>query len=144
MPDGADDVYLDHDEYPESDEHRLALKIAGEINFSQSFSLLLGAGGFYGWVDYDLLSEIYNSSTTNYDEKMSADGTRWGVCASLGGSIKAGGITIEPFITGAYSELHLDGEGPILYGPGLTEVAVEFENERDDFMVGGGVSVLFN
>jgi hypothetical protein len=137
---------MNNDQYncPDSDEHRVALKIAGEVKISRAFSLLMGAGGFFGWVDYDIGSNMKADSTVTRSDEAEMDGTRWGASASLGGAIKAGSIIIEPFITGAYSELHLDGEGPIFFPPAGSDFRVEMENDKDEFMVGGGISVIFN
>ncbi|MFC1883768.1 autotransporter outer membrane beta-barrel domain-containing protein, partial [Thermodesulfobacteriota bacterium] len=141
-PNGAT-INFDQYNCPDSDEHRIALKIAGEMRISRAFSFLIGAGGFFGWVDYDIATNV--ETGINGSDNVEMDGTRWGVSASLGGSINAGSIIIEPFITGAYTELHLDGEGPILYPPSpSTDVRVGMENDKDEFLVGGGVSVIFN
>ena len=61
----------------------------------------------------------------------------------MAGLIKAGGVSIEPFITGAYSEWHLDGEGPIYFGPPNLVFSSEFEHDQQEYVVGGGVSLLF-
>jgi hypothetical protein len=104
---------------PDVTEHRALLRIAGERRLSPVVVLRAGINGFYGWRILKGAGE--------YDD-FSADGSHWGVGASVGGTITLKRFALEPFISGGFQGLDLSGEGVV----------------RNEWNIGGGFSILFD
>jgi hypothetical protein len=123
---------------PDSTEHRVVLKLAGEHELSPVFALRLGVNFFYGWVqaDYD---SFYPGFPLN--DNISMGGNRWGIGGSVGGMVSFNSLTIEPFIAGGYQSLDLSGDeiitGPVFFSNMYDEI-------RNEWNIGGGFSVLFD
>ncbi len=115
--------------YPAGTEHRVLVRLVGEREISPAVTLRMGLNGFYGWAQEDY--EYFNPVFVN--ENSSIDGFRWGVGASLGGTIKFKPITLEPFITGGYQSQDLSGESLNIRDHTLNE-----------WSIGGGVSILYD
>jgi hypothetical protein len=128
----------DHTSYPDQREHKVILRLAGEKEISPMFAMRMGLNFFYGWVNEDLKfnSNILAGVDT---EKISLDGSRWGIGASLGATVKVQRFSIEPFIGGGYQKLNLDGDGIRTGFSFLSEV----DKLKEEWSVGGGVSIKY-
>jgi hypothetical protein len=130
--------YSDYNQYPSIIEHRVRLALAGEWGISSSVSLRMGLEPFYGWVRED-----FSNTTVAFPapsiEDVSLDGYRWGIGASLGGSVKFKQLTLEPFVNAGYQEMKLNGDGSEVVRALIMDVT---ELQRQ-WYIGGGFSVLF-
>jgi hypothetical protein len=98
----------------------------------------MGLNGFYGWVRDDY--NYYHALPIDvFDEHSALDGNRWGIGASLGGTIKFKPLTLEPFIAGGYQSLNLSGN-QILNSALLNKR----DDTRNEWNIGGGLSVLYD
>jgi len=131
-------LFADHSNYPDTREHRVILRLEGEKELSSSVALRMGVSGFYGWVKEDLNfnSNLFFGPTS---EKISLDGSHWGIGASLGGTVKFQRFSLEPFIGGGYQKLDLDGDGIRTGFNFLSEV----DKLKKEWSVGGGLSIKF-
>jgi len=77
------------------------------------------------------------------NDDISSDGHAWGINASLGGTVKFSGLALEPFINAGYRSLKLEGDGYMRVGPGITVGLWKFDQNRSEWFVGGGGSILF-
>ncbi len=134
----------DYSDYPALTEHRAIVRLAEEHEFSPSFAMRLGLEFFYGWAAQDLTYTFYIPPNT-VSLPFSQHGSHWGIGASLGGTIKLKPITLEPFFTVGYQSLRLDGDGQeSVNGVPLPGAIIEREDMRNQWSIGGGVSVLFD
>lgn len=138
----------DFGEIPTSWEHRFKLKLTGETVMSPSFTLRGGLETFLGWVNEEYRSDLslFAAGTPGLSvlsASSSPDGIRWGVGASVGATAKMGVITLEPYITGGYQEVSLDGGMNTDLLAGIVRVPWDLEKERREWYLGAGVSVLF-
>ena len=137
----------DFGEIPTSREHQVKLRLTGETELGPTLVLRGGLQGFLGWVQEDYRSNlgIFGAapglSILSLDS--SPDGTHWGVMGSLGASAKMGGVTLEPFVTGGYQEVNLDGGLVTNVLAGIVQVPWDLEKERREWLLGGGLSILF-
>jgi hypothetical protein len=135
--------YTNDDIYPDSAEHQVLLRLAGEHSLSPAVTLRGGLSLFYGWVNPEGSFTYTNSNTIeDYSADGSGHGTRWGVGASLGGTVAFKAITLEPFISGGYQQLDLKGDGGISYAIG--NVLFEQDDTRHEWYIGGGFSILYD
>jgi hypothetical protein len=125
-----------HADSPASTEHRLVVRLAGEHELSPMVALRVGFNFFYGWAQADY---NYFQPLGSLDERNALDGNRWGINASLGGTIKFKPVTLEPFIVGGYQSLNLSGD-QILNGALLNAR----EDTRNEWSIGGGLSILYD
>jgi hypothetical protein len=135
---GFFEVY-DHTNYPDHTEHQVILRLSGEKEFSPSVAMRMGLSFFYGWVKEDLKFIYNNSGPFSYTDKISLDGTHWGIGASLGGTVKFQQFSFEPFIGGGYQKLNLNGDG---FDSG-TPALLEMDKTRKEWLIGGGLSIKF-
>jgi hypothetical protein len=126
----------DHTNYPDQREHKVILRLAGEKEISPMFAMRMGLNFFYGWVNEDLK---FNSNMITATEKLSLDGSRWGIGASLGATVKVQRFSIEPFIGGGYQKLDLEGDGIRTGFSFLSEV----DKLKKEWSIGGGFSVKY-
>jgi hypothetical protein len=130
----------DRSDYPNSAENRILVRLVGEHVLSRAITLQMGLHGFFGWV-----TEDYNYTTTAIfptSEDVSLSGHRWGLGGSFGAVVKVfRGVTLEPFVNAGYQETTLDGNGSINLFPTFN---VEMEKTTQEWLVGGGLSVLFD
>ena len=128
----------DHTNYPDQREHKVILRLAGEKEISPMFVMRMGLNFFYGWVNED---QKFNSNflVPSDTEKISLDGSHWGVGASLGATVKVQRFSIEPFIGGGYQKLDLGGDGIRSGFSFLSEV----DKLKKEWSVGGGLSIKF-
>jgi len=134
----------DYNGFPDSTEHQVMLRLAGELELSPLVSLRMGLAPFYGWVKQDF-KYTYILSFPRYTDDVPTDGYHWGINASVGGTIKFKPITLEPFINGGYQQLHLKGNGNRVNLPGGgIDYLYEMSNKRNAWSIGGGFSIKFN
>jgi hypothetical protein len=127
-------------DFPLHKEHRLEMSLAGELELSPSVTLRMGLNPFYGWVvTHDFQQAVVGSFT----DDISADGYSWGINTSLGGTVKFPRLALEPFINVGYRSLKLKGDGPKRSVTGVTTGLWEIEQNRSEWYIGGGFSVLF-
>jgi hypothetical protein len=131
---------FDNSPYPEHKEHRVILKLAGEKEFSPMFAMRMGMNFFYGWVKEDLIYHYSDTSPSFSLENNFPDGYHWGIGAFLGGTVKFNRLCIEPFISGGYQKLSLNGSG---ISPNLPPLSTESDKLRKEWSIGGGLSIKF-
>jgi len=140
------DQKTDHTDYPHQMEHRVLLKVAGEKEFCPSFTARLGLNVFYGWVNegYRFRESFLPSGGTL--EHVSIDGSNWGAAISLGGTVKLAQFSIEPFVSGGYRRLDLDGEnGFRTLSPTFTgsNLILSMDKLREEWSIGAGFSIKY-
>jgi hypothetical protein len=134
----------DYSDYPASFEHRVMLRLAGELELSPAVMLRMGLAPFYGWVRQDFTYSYTDPVPFfNYTDDVSTDGYHWGIGASLGGTIQFKTITLEPFINGGWQQLHCTGDGDSVDAIGLLFL-YNMSHDRDEWYIGGGMSILFD
>jgi hypothetical protein len=145
---GADEIRLDRSniplsynyDSPASTEHRIVVRLAGEHELSPMVALRMGLNFFYGWVQDDY--NYFNPLFLPIGERGALAGNRWGIKASLGGTIRFKPVTLEPFIAGGYQSLNLSGDY-VLTGM-MIPALYKRDDTRDEWSIGGGLSVLFD
>jgi len=131
--------------YPDSMEHQLLLRIAGEHALSPTVTLRAGLNVFYGWVLPELRDDLTNSFGGFEILHEGPDhGYDWGIGASLGGTVKVKPITLEPFVGGGYRQLHLGLSGTFIEGPPPFFFQASETTGRDEWFVDTGLSILFD
>ena len=141
---GADEIRLNRSDIgvpynydsPASTEHRVVVRLAGEHEFSPMVALRMGVNFFYGWVQADY---NYFIPLPPWNDRSALNGNRWGINASLGGTIKFKPVTLEPFIAGGYQSLKLSGN-QIFNGALINKQ----DDTRNQWYIGGGFSVLYD
>jgi len=129
--------------YPDSVEHQVLLRMAGEYPLSPAVALRAGFNFFYGWVTSKVEYSSHGSAGGFSIEDLSDHGCpHWGVRASLGGTIKVKTITLEPFVGGGYRQLHLSAPGSYFDSGGTYGLSNE-KFTRNEWFVSTGFSVLF-
>ena len=101
----------------------------------------MGLEQFYGWIKEDFESTNFGILFLNrWIEEVSLDGHRWGIGASMGGSVTFQNLTLEPFISAGYQEINLDGNGAeLIFG-----TVMNVDELKREWCIGGGLSVLFD
>ena len=134
----------DHSGYPDSVENQVMLRLAGELELSPAVTLRMGLAPFYGWVKEDF-TFTYGTPNPSYTDKTALHGDHWGIGASLGGTIKFKPVTLEPFVNFNYQQLKLDDDGgERTNAAGTVTQLWEMDKTRNEWSIGGGVSVLFD
>jgi hypothetical protein len=136
----------DYSDYPSHSENQIVVRLAGEHEFSPVFAMRMGLGFFYGWVgeDFTFTRSDNTPPGDNYTDDISLDGDRWGIGASLGGTLKIKPITLEPFVNGGYQVLNLNCNGQRTQLTGVISDQWTLTKDRSEWYIGGGVSVLFD
>ena len=132
--------YFDnYTDMPKSTEHRLTLRLLAEQELNSVLSLRGGLSAFYGLAkrDYSYNADGNNFWLTPSPVTVSPDGAHYGVNASIGASIKAGAVVLEPFINAGYAKYKTDGDGVTDNMPTYVEV------NKTNWLAGGGLSVKF-
>ena len=127
---------VDDSGFPSRKEHQVMLKLSGEKNLTPQLALRMGLNIFYSWV-----KENYNHYDGFQTTDFSLDGNRWGIGASLGGTVKFQRFSVEPFLAGGYQKLSLCGDGSI--APNFIDV-IDASKIRKEWSIGGGFSIKFN
>lgn len=135
----------DHSSFPDSREHQVMLRLAGELALSPVITLRMGLAPFFGWVREDFKFSYINVGIPFYTEDVSTDGYHWGIGASLGATVRVHhGFAVESFLTGGYQQLNLKGNGDRVDLPGVTTWLYDMSKDRNEWSIGGGLSVLFD
>ena len=130
--------YFDnYTDMPKTSEHRLTLRLLAEQELNSVLSLRGGLSAFYGLAKRDYSYYAMSDSDMYWPVDVSADGAHYGVNASLGASIKAGAVVLEPFINAGYAKLKTDGDGVTWFVPTYVEA------NKTNWLAGGGLSVKF-
>ena len=127
----------DNSNYPDQTEHRVVLRLAGEKELSPMFAMRMGLNFFYGWVKEDFRFTYVDTSPSSLSEKISLDGSRWGIAASLGAMVKFERFSLEPFLGGGYQKLNLNGDGD------RSGLLLDMDKLKKEWSVGGGLSIKF-
>jgi hypothetical protein len=135
-PGGVDN--FENPRLPNYTENQIIFRLAGEKEICPVTTLRMGLNFFYGWV-----KEEYNSTTYIFSDKINLDGSRWGIGASLGGTIKFNRFILEPFLGGGYQAIRLSGDGsdPVYLGGPLS---YDMERSRRQWSIATGFSIKFN
>jgi hypothetical protein len=130
--------------FPDSTEHQVMLRLAGELELSPTVTLRMGLVPFFGWVQEDF-KFAYNTTANPsiQTDNVSVDGYHWGVGVSVGGSVRFQRLTLEPFVAAGYEELALDGDGSYFESLPRTRL-YEMDLTRRAWSIGGGFSVLYD
>lgn len=134
---------LDQENYPDHTEHRVILRLSGEKEISPMVALRIGMNFFYGWVKEDFKINFI-SSAFNYNDKISLDGNRCGIGASMGATVKLERFSFEPFLGGSYQKLNLNGDGFSTWPFwGVPVSGYEMDKLKKEWSIGGGLSIRF-
>jgi hypothetical protein len=123
--------------FPSRKEHQFMLRLLGEKNLSPLLALRMGLNIFYSFV-----KESYNHYDSGSTTDFSLDGSRWGIGASMGGTVKFQRFSVEPFLSGGYQRLSLNGDGSVLV-PFVLNL-IDASKIRREWSIGGGFSIKFN
>ncbi len=136
-----DFYFNNYTDMPKTSEHRLTLRLLAEQELNSVLSLRGGLSAFYGLAkgdySYYAVGDYAWLIPPPLPVSVSADGAHYGVNASLGASIKAGVIVLEPFINAGYAKFKTDGDGVTWYVPTYVE------DYKTNWLLGGGLSVRF-
>ena len=128
------------DEYadmPKYTEHRLTLKTLAEKELSSRIILRGGFNVFYGMVKSDYAYSAYDNFGPFSPLNISTSGSNVGVNVSAGATVRLDKVRLEPFINAGYVKYKTSGDGTV----GL--FATEAEFNKDDWLIGAGLSVKF-
>ena len=135
---------FDHGDWPDYREHQVMLRLAGEHELSPAVALRMGLNGFFGWATEDQTIE-YTEVAYWHLYNYSLDGPHWGIGASLGATIRFQQFALESFVNGGYQSWDLSDEGVLYQSLVLVPPrALERDDTRRSWYIGGGLSVLFN
>jgi hypothetical protein len=132
--------------YPDSIEHQLLVRMAGEHTLSRAVALRAGLNFFYGWVTGRIKYFFpLNSNTGFFDiEELSGHSCpHWGIGGSLGGTVKVKPLVLEPFVGGGYQQFRLNAPGVHFDTGGIYALTNE-KITRNQWFVTTGLSVLFD
>jgi hypothetical protein len=131
-------LFADYGPYPSLIEHRIRVALAGEWGISPSVTLRMGLEPFYGWIHEDFGNA--SNEPLPFIEDVSFNGHRWGIGASVGGSVKLQKLTFEPFVNGGYQEIKLDGDGTEF----IRSLFLDVNEFQRQWYIGGGFSILYD
>jgi hypothetical protein len=106
-------------------------------------TLRMGVAPFFGWVREDFEYTASFLATPIYTDDIKLDGHHGGISASIGGTIKFKPVTLEPFINGGWQKLYMNGDGDRIAG-GTTALLSKMDVKREEWHIGGGLSIKFN
>jgi hypothetical protein len=132
----------DHIAYPETNEHRVVLKLAGEKELSPMVSMRMGVNFFYGWVKQDL-KFTPDAISGVYEHISLDDGQHWGIGASLGGTVKLQRFALEPFVSGGYEKFDIKGDGGRTNNVGAITSLIDWDQKKGAWFIGGGFSIRY-
>jgi len=113
--------------------------VAGEKEVSPSVTLRTGLNFFYGWISEDLHFKYADSLPSDFLDKISLVGNRWGVGAFAGGTVKLRRIILEPFLGGGHRRLDISGNGFESGTPSIEEL----DKFRMEWFVSAGFSIRY-
>lgn len=133
---------FDQTDWPDAAEHRGTLVLAGERELSSMVVLRMGLNLFLGWATEDQQAQYLNTAAPySLATDYSMDGLHWGIGGSLGATFKFQRFSFEPFVNGGYQSLRLSGDGAL---SGTLSTPLTRDENRDEWRIGGGASILFN
>ncbi len=137
----------DHTDYPHQTEHRGILRIAGEKEFCPVFTARLGLNLFFGWVNEGYkFRENFLPFVGGTVEHISIDGPNWGGTLSLGGTVKLSRLSLEPFVSGGFRRLDLDGENGFRAFSSMfnaSGLSLDMDKLKEEWSVGAGLSIKY-
>jgi hypothetical protein len=136
--------WRDMDHLLPSNEHQVMIRLAGELELSPSVTLRMGLAPFFGWVREDYKFADISSPLSGATDDIPMDGHRWGIGASIGGTVKFQRFSLEPFINAGYQKLNLKGDGERTSTSGAITNLWEMDKLRKEWSIGGGFSIKFN
>ena len=122
------------------------MRFSGEHEFSPTVALRAGVNLFYGWAMWKIEESLFMvnpGGTSIHYAEVSPDGPHWGIGASVGGSMRFQHFTLEPFITGGYHDLNLDGDG-VDIEDGILDTTYTSGVDESEWFIGAGFSLLFD
>jgi hypothetical protein len=99
----------------------------------------MGLNFFYGWVKEDYNYKDADSSPYSLFNTTSLDGSRWGIGAWLGDTVKLEQFSLEPFFGGGYQKLDLKGNGFDTDNGAY----LNMDKIKKEWFIGGGFSIKF-
>jgi hypothetical protein len=130
---------FDSDGYPMYTEHQIMLKLVGEMAASPSFAFLVGLNAYYGLVDKEYETDLINHLIT---EDAELDGSHWGINGAIGVTVNSGNVSMEPFVSGGYRVLDLDGNRDWnVLSTNLARLGIE--EEISEWLLSVGCSISF-
>jgi hypothetical protein len=136
--------FNDYDQFLPSNEHQVMIRLAGELELSPLVTLRMGLAPFFGWVREDYKFSNINSLGIGFTDDIPMHGHRWGIGASIGGTVKFQRFSVEPFINAGYQKLDLKGDGERTSTSGPISNLWEMDKLRKEWSIGGGFSIKFN
>ena len=133
----------DSSDYPSLTEHRVIVRLVGEVELSPAVALRMGLEPFYGWVREDFTYSL-GSPAPAFTDDTSLNGSHWGIGGSVGASVQFDGFTMEPFINGGWQQIDLDGNGSEITSTGVIWYLREMSLSRSEWYIGGGCSFLYD
>lgn len=138
------DWYIDDYTFPDFTEHQVLVRLAGEHSLSPAVALRGGLNVFFGWVIAQ--GEYYVSDFFSGWENTegSGNGFHWGIVASVGATVHiVPSFTMEPFVTGGYQQLNVEGDAENIDN-GILSAVYDEGSSRGEWHIGGGCSFLFD
>ena len=142
---GGSVFFWNHNNYPDREEHQVILKLSGEREFTPMVTMRMGLNFFYGWIDEDYTLNTFPRAGGNpHVNENSVDGYRWGLGASIGGTVKFQKFSLEPFLGASYQKGDVDGGGSqtLTVFP-FTIREYEMDLLKKEWSIGGGLSIKF-
>jgi len=138
-------IGLSDDPFPRTTQHLVKLKVAAERKLGSS-RLRGGITAFGGRVSEEYAFSLGAPSlfgVTLLSGGGSLEGSTWGIMGAFGAGMQFQGCTVEPFIQAGYQAFSLDGDGRTRALDALIVVPWALEKNRNEALVGAGVSVAF-
>lgn len=129
-------VFADYyNDMPEYSEHRLTLKTLAEKEWSSVVDLRCGVDVFYGSVKSDYRYAATFNGLPFIPLDVATSGSNMGVNASVGATVKFGGLSVEPFVHAGYAKYEASGRGT------FNPLPADLEFNKTNWMISGGLSV---
>lgn len=143
--DGSWQQRFDYGDIPNRTEHRVILRLAGERKISPSIALHAGVNGFYGWSREKYQTDRTIGMASDPINRISLNGSHWGIGGSVGGTVVLSRFTIEPFVNSGYQKVDIEGNGVGVTSSSLpTLYRWEMQKSRREWHIGAGFSILFS
>jgi hypothetical protein len=131
---------FDRSDNPDTSEHRIQLRLAGEHALTPAIALQMGINAFFGW-----LNEDYSNTRMGIFpifEDASLKGHRWGIGGSLGATVRVfKGLALEPFLAAGYQETMLDGNGTTT---SIGIARIDMDKTTQEWFTAAGLSILLD
>jgi hypothetical protein len=135
-------------DYPIETEHRVTFRGAAERRVRPDLTLRAGVSLFYGWIPTHKYHSTYTYNSVDFGNDFvpyyrSGDGHRWGVSASTGATFRFTNFDVEPYISAGYQSTEISGEGYWGDHATFTDVATDYDHERNDWILAAGITIRF-